>query len=151
MRRYDPGTGKLTVSTGKKTVTGVLVEDAVATVRSSDIRLAKKGDRISVRGKAIMPHNVRASSIVVNTFMWPSEEAIPKTGRAEMGDADEATSLLRKADKLAKDLAELQLKNDPEWKRLKETVGQAYQRIVDRYPKSEAAEAAQKRLDAMSP
>ncbi len=68
-----------------------------------------------------------------------------------MGDADEATSLLRKADKLAKDLAELELKNNPEWRRLKETVGQAYQRIIDRYPKSEAAEAAQKRLDAMSP
>ncbi len=42
VRRYDPGTGKLTVSTGKKTVTGVLVEDAVATVRSSDIRLVRR-------------------------------------------------------------------------------------------------------------
>jgi hypothetical protein len=148
VRRYDPSTGKLTVTVGKNLpLSQVLDNDVVVTVRASDIRLASKGDRITVQGDAIMPQTVRASSVTIEKAVWQSQLPTPKETSAK--DADEADSLLRQADKLAKDFKELKLKDDPEWKRVRDVVTRAYRRIIEKYPDSKAAQDAQERLDSL--
>jgi serine/threonine protein kinase len=148
VRRYDPATGKLTVTTGKNSrLVQVLDNDVVVTVRASDIRLASKGDRITVQGDAVRPQTVRASSVTIEKAVWQSQLPTPKETATK--DPDEAADLLRQADKLAKDFKELKLKDDPEWKRVRDVVTRAYRRIIEKYPDSKAAENAQERLDSL--
>jgi serine/threonine protein kinase len=148
VRSFDPATGKLIVTTKKNASVGQLLDnDVVVTVRASDIRLASKGDQITVQGDVIMPQTVRASSLAIEKAVWQS----PPPASKEMAtkDAEEATTLLRQADKLAKELKELKLKDDPEWRKLRDVVIRAYERILEKYPESKAAQDAQERLDSL--
>jgi serine/threonine protein kinase len=148
VRSYEPSTGKLMVAVGKKSPLGQLLDnDVVVTVRASDIRLAGKGDRITVQGDAIKPQTVRASSVTIEKPVWQSQLATPKQTATK--DPDEATDLLRQADKLARDFKDLKLRDDPEWKRMRDVATRAYSRIIEKYPDSKAAEDAQERLDSL--